>query len=169
MTFTDQAYLFAKKAHGNQKRKYTFEPYITHPKNVFRMVREATDDITVQAAALLHDVLEDTDISESQIQNLFGPVTLNFVLEVTDISKPEDGNRAIRKAIDREHLSKTTWGGATIKLADIIDNSISIIWHDPKFAKIYMKEKALLLKVLKHGDAVLFKKAQIIIDEYGVT
>lgn len=47
---------FADKAHGEQMRKYTPERYIVHPVRVMKICREYTDDITVLAAALLHDV-----------------------------------------------------------------------------------------------------------------
>jgi (p)ppGpp synthase/HD superfamily hydrolase len=51
---------FADIAHGSQMRKYTPERYIVHPARVMRLCQEYTDDVTVLAAALLHDVLEDT-------------------------------------------------------------------------------------------------------------
>jgi len=42
----------------------------------------------------------------------------------------------------------------------LIDNSVSIIEHDPKFAKVYLKEKALLLDVLTKADSVLLAQAR---------
>ena len=54
----------------------------------------------------------------------------------------------------------------TIKLADLIDNSASITKYDPKFAKVYMKEKKDLLEVLDKGDKNLYKKAEKIIGEF---
>ena len=88
-----------------------------------------------------------------------------MVMEVTDASKPGDGNRATRKLIDLAHLAKSSPEGATIKLADIIDNSKDILAHDENFAKVYLKEKAAALEVLRHGDKSLFNAAEGILED----
>jgi (p)ppGpp synthase/HD superfamily hydrolase len=167
----NNAKLFAIAAHSatGQKRKYTDEPYWHHPQNVARWV--ATTDQALKmpeiiAAAWLHDVVEDTEISIAEIDSLFGPKVAQLVAEVTDISKKEDGNRVARKAIDRVHLSMASAEGQTIKLADLIDNSESIVERDPEFAKVYMKEKTALLKVLIAGDQFLYKTASAIVQDY---
>jgi (p)ppGpp synthase/HD superfamily hydrolase len=51
---------FADLAHGKQVRRYTSERYIVHPVRVMETCRQYTNDISVLAAAILHDVLEDT-------------------------------------------------------------------------------------------------------------
>ena len=56
----------------------------------------------------------------------------------------------------------------TIKLADLIDNSKSILEYDPKFAKVYMAEKKLLLEVLEDGDKSLWLLAHKIVHDYEV-
>ena len=53
-----------------------------------------------------------------------------------------------------------------MKLADLISNTRSIVEHDPNFAKIYMAEKALLLKVLVRGNKELFAKASALVAAY---
>jgi hypothetical protein len=79
---------------------------------------------------------------------------------LTDVSRPEDGNREIRKRIDREHTAQAPAIVKTIKLADLIDNSRSIIAHDPDFAHVYLREKRLLLdEALREGDATLWAMA----------
>ena len=65
-----------------------------------------------------------------------------LVDDLTDVSKPQDGNRATRKELDRQHTAKASPDAKTIKLADLISNSRSIMKDDPNFAKVYMKEKA---------------------------
>ena len=75
------------------------------------------------------------------------------------MSKPEDGNRATRKAIDREHTAQAPAEAQTIKLADLISNSKSIMAHDPDFAVTYLAEKRLLLEVLTKGDPGLHAEA----------
>ena len=78
-----------------------------------------------------------------------------LVVELTDISKPEDGNRANRKAMDRDKLASASAEAQTIKYADLISNGKDIMQNDPKFAKVYMKEKADLLRVMTKGDSRL--------------
>jgi len=158
---------FAKGHHEGQLRKYTGEPYIEHPISVAKIVSSVTEDVEVICAAILHDVLEDTNAKyEDLINRGFGWSIANMVLELTDVSKPSDGNRSIRKAIDRMHLAKASKRSKTVKLADMIDNSCSIVVHDPNFAVVYMREMKLLLPHIKDGDISLFKIANQIVEEY---
>ncbi len=157
---------FAAKAHSEQRRKYTDEPYVNHCIAVAARVAEVTEDAEVIAAALLHDTLEDTEATAEQISATFGQRVVDLVLQVTDVSRPDDGNRAVRKEIDRQHLALATPEAKTIKLADLINNSSNICEHDPAFGAIYMKEKAALLEVLREGDARLFKLASLIVTNY---
>ncbi|MGB2063565.1 MAG: HD domain-containing protein [Marinomonas gallaica] len=169
MTETEKKALdFATKAHGDQKRKYTGEPYIKHPIAVAKLVREhaQTCHESMYCAALLHDTVEDTNATIDEIRREFGDIVTAFVDGLTDVSKPEDGNRAKRKEIDRQHLAKSLPPIQTIKLADLIDNSKSISEHDPEFAKVYMREKRLLLEVLVDGDKTLYAIAKKIVDDY---
>lgn len=163
----DFAYRFAKEAHGDQLRKYTNEPYITHPVAVAHMVAKVTEDVDMICAALMHDVIEDTDRTFEDIRDAgFGYRCASLVRQVSDVSKPEDGNRAKRKEKDRLHLAIASPEAKTIKLADLIHNSASITKHDPGFAEIYMGEKLDLLHVLTEGDQTLWKKAFDIVYDY---
>jgi hypothetical protein len=82
-----------------------------------------------------------------------------LVLNLTDASRPQDGNRKARKAIDRERLAHAPVSAKTIKLADLIDNASSIVEHDKNFARIYLAEKEALLEVLDDGDPTLLALA----------
>ena len=82
---------------------------------------------------------------------------------MTEVSKPEDGNRKTRKAMDRDFLAKQSAEVQTIKLADMISNSQDIKTYDPKFAEVYIPEMKELLKVLDKGDKTLYAKAKEII------
>ena len=150
---------FATAAHTGQKRKYTGEDYIVHPMEVAEIVKTVAYTPEMIAAALLHDVVEDTDASLEDILHRFGSAVADLVRDLTDVSQPEDGNRAARKALDRAHTALASASAKTIKLADLISNSRSIVEFDPNFAKVYLKEKALLLDVLTEGDEILLKKA----------
>lgn len=148
---------FACRAHRGQVRKYTGEPYVMHCQEVALIVSQASvryDNADI-CAALLHDTVEDTAVTFEDIYQAFGGEIMTLVSDVTDKSKPADGNREVRKTIDRHHLSKASRDAQTIKLADLISNTKSIVAHDPGFAKVYLAEKELLLKVLVLGDADL--------------
>lgn len=145
MNLLETAKQFATAAHAsiNQKRKYTGEDYIVHPANVAYLTSLVTDDPVVIAAAWLHDVVEDVNTEEFNpfdIMAIFGNKVFDLVWWLTDISKPEDGNRDVRKKLDAQHIIDAPFNAQIIKLADIIDNAQSIFTHDPNFYKIYIRE-----------------------------
>jgi len=168
----DAAYLlsvkkFAVEAHKDQFRKYTGQRYIVHPAAVAKRVSKVEGcNVHMVAAAWLHDVVEDTDWTLQDIVAKFGYITAIFVSGMTDSLTPEDGNRAFRKAAYREQLRLSLPPVQTIKLADIQDNTKSIVKYDPNFAKIYMKEQQKMLEVLTLGDEVLYDEVKTIIDDY---
>lgn len=168
MTIVEKALAYATDAHGsiNQIRKYTGEPYIVHPVEVMEIVKSVPHTDEMLAAALLHDTVEDTDITLEDIEREFGSDIAELVSSLTDISKPSDGNRAKRKEIDRMHTANAPAAAKTIKLADLISNSDSIVKYDKHFAPVYMREKAQLIEVLKEGDSTLWNRAKEIIDAF---
>lgn len=162
MDVIEKARVFATAAHAAVKhvRKYTGDPYIVHPVEVARIVASvpgSTPDMI--AAAYLHDVVEDTGVTIEVILGEFGADIATLVGWLTDVSKPEDGNRAVRKARDREHSAAAPAEAQTVKLADLISNSRSIVAHDPAFAVTYLEEKRLLLAVMNKGDPTLMAEA----------
>lgn len=154
-----KAKALATIAHRGQVRKYTNEPYIVHPAAVAKHLELVGCDEATIAAAWLHDVIEDCEVTAKQIALLVSDEVAQLVLEVSDVSRKEDGNRAARKAIDLRHLSHTSHRGANIKLADLCDNTESILKHDQHFAVVYLKEKTKALEVLKHGRPDLWQRA----------
>lgn len=150
---------FAINAHRGQVRKYTGEDYITHPKAVADLVRGVGGTEHMIAAAWLHDTVEDCDKTLEEIESRFGPLVRVYVYWLTDKSKPEDGNRFTRKAIDRHHIKQAPHEAKTIKLADLIHNTISIVKHDANFAKVYLQEKRHILWNLMEGNHELFIRA----------
>ena len=156
----DEVLKFATMAHGDQKRKYTNDPYIVHPIAVSEIVKTVAHTDEMVAAALLHDVVEDTPVTIDEIKTKFGSKVAELVGWLTDISRPEDGNRKTRKTLDREHSAEAPADAQTIKLADLIHNTKSIEKHDPHFWKVYKQEKIALLGVLTKGDPALRKIAQ---------
>lgn len=165
----DRARAFATAAHGiiDQRRKYTNAPYIEHPEEVASIVASVPHTPEMLAAAWLHDVVEDTPATIEDVREYFGGAVAELVDALTDASRPEDGNRATRKAIDREHIAGASREAKTVKLADLISNSASIVERDPGFARVYLQEKALLLEVLRDGDATLWERAAEIVRGQG--
>mgnify|MGYP003679583921 CR=1 FL=1 len=159
---------FAKNAHSGQVRKYTGEPYVSHPIAVSKYLklwhRESTDEMI--CAAILHDTVEDTEVTNFDIFTAFGGEVASLVGWLTDVSCPEDGNRAARKLKDRLHTGSAPFEAQLIKCADLIHNSESIIRHDQSFAKVYLKEKRLTLDLMsdKTKDSAIFAVASIICD-----
>ena len=81
-----KAYELADKAHAGQKRR-SGEPYICHPIHVARLLVDLGMDSESIEGALLHDVVEDTDITLDEIKSMFGAEVMHLVDGVTKLSK----------------------------------------------------------------------------------
>ena len=166
MNIEERARTFAIAAHAavGQLRKYTHEPYWVHPAEVVSIVRSVPHTEAMLAAAWLHDVVEDTGVTIETVRAEFGEEVADLVAWLTDVSRPEDGNRAHRKARDREHTAAAPAEAQTVKFADMISNTRSIMAHDPKFAVTYLEEKRALLAVMTRGDAGLHARASELVN-----
>lgn len=154
------AFAFAMIKHHGQTRKYTGEPYIVHPIAVADIVRSVNGTKEMVAAALLHDVLEDTDAKIYEMREYFGNEITDLVIELTDVYvHPHQGNRATRKNLERQRLATISHNAMTIKVADLIDNSKTIVQHDPDFAKVFLVEKAATLQALAKANPNLLQAA----------
>ena len=162
MDLVERAREYAINAHKriDHRRKYTKQPYSAHLAAVAKHVGSVTDEAELIAAAWLHDVVEDTSATLYDIELEFGKTIAGLVEDLTDVSKPSDGNRTARKAIDRQHLSQASPGAKTVKLADLIDNCQDICKNDKRFARVYLEEMDPLLSVLQEGDVTLYELAQ---------
>ncbi len=158
----DRARRYASQAHRriDHRRKYTGQSYEAHLRSVATIVAEVSDDREMLAAAWLHDLVEDTPATVQEIESEFGPGVATLVAELTDVSKPGDGNREQRKAIDRLHATRASPRAKTVKLADLIDNCQDITRHDPRFGKVFLREMGALLEVLGEGDPELQRRAR---------
>lgn len=163
MSLIERARAFAIEAHGDQKRKYTGEPYVVHTQQVADIVQRAGGDPCMVAAAHLHDVVEDTPTTIEQVREAFGPEVARLVLGMTDQVPLSLGNRRARKRAESDRLGAADGRVQTIKLADIISNTPSIAEHDPGFAKVYLAEMRYLVPLLVRGDAALLARAREIV------
>jgi (p)ppGpp synthase/HD superfamily hydrolase len=155
------AWIYAKAAHGaiGQIRRYTNDAYIIHPYNVALLVANTTNATPeMVAAAFLHDVVEDTKITPTDINDTFGTYVTALVLYLTD-NKIGQGNRAARKALDRARLAAAPAAVQTIKYADLIHNAESIFAYDKNFSVTYFREMRELLAVMPEGDPELYERA----------
>jgi len=152
VTYAYDAMIFARSAHSEQKRKYTGNPYTDHLAEVAGIVAAVADQKmidTMVSVAWLHDCVEDQGVTISNIKDIFCSEIADGVYFLSDI---EEGNREQRKAMSRERLAEAPGWVQTIKCADLISNTSSIVMHDPKFAKVYMQEKKLLIEKLTKAD-----------------
>jgi GTP diphosphokinase / guanosine-3',5'-bis(diphosphate) 3'-diphosphatase len=120
----NKAYVYANKAHHGQQRK-SGEPYFTHPVSVAGIIAQLHLDSASVCAALLHDVVEDTAISEDDIQREFGKEVAFLVSGVTKLGKVNFGSKEDRQA---ESFRKMLLAMSEdirvllVKLADRLDN-----------------------------------------------
>ena len=132
--FCEKAYDYAKKAHANQKRA-SGEDYFTHPCAVVKILIELGLDASTLAAAFLHDVIEDTPVSEGDIKKEFGEEVLELVQGVTKLEKIEFTSKEEEQA---ENFRKIFVAMAKdirviiIKLADRLHNMRSLNFLSPE-------------------------------------
>jgi (p)ppGpp synthase/HD superfamily hydrolase len=162
---------FADQAHGNQRRKYTPDRYIVHPIRVMHTCREYTGALPMLASALLHDVLEDTPVTEGDIHAFLVAVmspedaqqTTRLVVELTDVYTKEafpNWNRKKRKQKEVARMSAISADAQTVKYADILDNCNEIVEHDPQFAPRFLNECKMLLNSMSLGNQELYKRSK---------
>ncbi len=114
-----EAVKFAERAHEGAVRKGSRIPYITHPLEAAVIAASITSDPEVIAAAVLHDVLEDTDVTEEELRARFGGRVTGLVK-----AESEDKSRSWkeRKAATLEHLKTASRDAKIIVLADKLSN-----------------------------------------------
>lgn len=126
------AIIFATKKHQGQVRKDSHgSPYITHPLTVAQVLWEigGITDITILVSAILHDTLEDTNTSNTEISELFSDDILSIVLALTDDKTLDKMERKRMQVIHARGLSYTA---RVIKLADKLVNCRDILLSPPK-------------------------------------
>lgn len=119
----EQAYRVADKAHEGQERK-SGEPYIIHPIAVAQIIADMGLPDTVIAAALLHDVVEDTDYPLSQLSDEFGEEVASFVDGVTKLDKLTYGDSAQAETVRKMVVAMAKdLRVLLLKLADRLHNA----------------------------------------------
>ncbi len=133
VSLIEKAYFIAKKAHEGQFR-FSGEPYIIHPVSVAIILYNLGMDGESMAAALLHDVVEDTDMTKENIQEEFGEDVANLVEGVTKLGKVPIFTKEEQQA---ENVRKMLMAMSQdirviiIKLADRIHNMRTLSFMRP--------------------------------------
>jgi (p)ppGpp synthase/HD superfamily hydrolase len=156
-----RAVAFARERHGKQRRESDGAPFLVHPLEAASMLERASYPDHVIAAAVLHDVLEDTDAREAELESQFGPGVSRLVLSVSDDFSIPDEER--RKDDVRERVRRAGGDGLAVFAADkvckvrelrmLIANGLA-----PERAQIkvrrYRKSLAMLEQELPDGRLV---------------
>ena len=144
VSMIEEAYQMAKKAHGGQCRK-SGEPYIVHPLWVAIILADLEMDKETIVAAILHDVVEDTEITEKEISSIFGEEVALLVDGVTKLGRLSYSSDKLE--VQAENLRKMFLAMAKdirviiIKLADRLHNMRTLQFMTPEKQKEKAKEK----------------------------
>lgn len=156
---------YAKCAHYGQFRKYTGESYINHPIAVAALVQTVVDEpgLLIEIA-LGHDLFEDTHVKAAGLRAVLPEMgymkdeidhIVFGIQSLTDEYTKENWptwNRTTRKEHEAHRLSRIPAAFQTVKYADLIHNTESIVEHDKNFAILYLKEKEAILSRMRNGD-----------------
>lgn len=122
----EQAIRLSAVAHKSQKRKASGIPYIAHPMSVCLILTQAGfHDEAILAAAVLHDVVEDTDMTFEQLADGFSEEVVQYVKEMTEEKETSQGEKRSwrdRKLDHIEVMRHATRGARAIELADKLHN-----------------------------------------------
>ena len=165
----DKAYNFAKKSHGDQKRK-SGEPYIIHPIHTALILADLELDKESIMAGLLHDVMEDTKVTREQMISEFGEEVTDLVDGVTKLTKLDyDADKVEKQA---ENLSKMFLAMAKdirvilIKLADRLHNMRTLQYMTPEKQKEKSKETMEIYAPI--ADRLGISKIKIELDDLAL-
>jgi len=147
-----KAYNFAYEAHKDQKRE-SGEPYVLHPVEVACILVEMGLDTNMVTAALLHDVIEDTQYTHEDLENLFGRGVADLVEGVTKLDKIESKTKEEEQADNVRKMllaMSDDMRVILIKLADRLHNMRTLKYMPVKKQKIKAKETFDIYAPLAH-------------------
>ena len=177
----DRAIIFAVKAHAGTERRGKGFPYIVHPLEAVEIVATITPDQELLAAAALHDVVEDTDVSVDEIRAEFGDRIATLVAAESDtfeegVSEEDSWHSRKRAAIER--LASASHDAKIVALGDKLSNMRAIardwavqgdsfwnIFHakDPKDHEWHYRGLAESLRELQ--DTFAYKEFESLINQ----
>lgn len=167
----DRAAKFAIEAHAGTERRGKGYPYVVHVMEAASIVATITNDPELLAAALLHDVVEDTDYTPEDIRKEFGDRVASLVVAESDVAiegVPEEESWHARKQAAIDRLAATSHDGKIVAMGDKLSNMRAIardydeqgdklwsIFHtsDPKEHKWHYEGLAQSLSELEGTEA----------------
>lgn len=125
----DRAIVFAVKAHHNTERRGKGFPYIVHPMEAVEIVATITSDQELLAAAVLHDTIEDTDVTVDQLRQEFGDRIATLVQAESDQFKEEENETDSwhgRKQAAIDRLAAASLDAKIVAMGDKLSNMRAI-------------------------------------------
>lgn len=177
----DRAIIFAVKAHAGTERRGKGFPYIVHPMEAMEIVATITPDQELLAAAALHDVVEDTEISADEIRREFGDRIAALVVAESDVfveGVSEEDSWHDRKQAAMDRLAAAPHDAKIVAMGDKLSNMRAIardyavkgdelwkIFHakDPKDHEWHYRGLAASLEELK--DTFAYQEFVKLIDQ----
>lgn len=177
----DRAIIFAVKAHHDTERRGKGFPYIVHPMEAVEIVATITPDQELLAAAVLHDTVEDTDVTVEDIRREFGDRIANLVHAESDqvmegISEEDSWHERKQIAIDR--LAHATHDAKIVAMGDKLSNMRAIardyamkgdalwnIFHVTDKASHEWHYRGLAASLSELSDTFAYKEFVALIDE----
>ena len=120
-TLFDQAVLFATEAHHGTERRGKAYPYIIHPMEAVSIVASITNDQELLVAALLHDTVEDTEVTIEQVRERFGDRVASLVQHET-APLPDDAPWRQRKEAQIAQLAAAPYDSKVVAIGDKLSN-----------------------------------------------
>ncbi len=145
--FLDRAIVFAVRAHAGTERRGKGFPYVVHPLEAMAIAATMTSDQEILAAAALHDVVEDTEVTLEEIRTLFGGRVASLVQVESD--RTEEGlDWRERKLDSLRRLSASSRDAQIVALGDKLSNMRAIARDyatlgEPFWTLFRVKEKAV--------------------------
>ena len=146
----DRAIVFAVRAHAGTDRRGKGYPYIVHPLEAVEIVATMTADQELLAAAVLHDTVEDTDVTVGQVRAGFGDRIASIVAVESDevpegVSEEDSWHARKQAAIDR--LAKAGHDAKLVALGDKLSNMRAIardyaVQGDALWSLFHVKERS---------------------------
>ena len=156
----DDMLVFARKLatekFGDKTRKFNDELYVNHCFRVSHLVmkyKESKSLKILMIAAILHDLIEDTDYTEGQMLMDFGKLISSLVMELTTPAHITKNEKCEYLQIKMKNM--TSWG-LVLKLCDRLDNVSDLIFSTKQFRKSYVKEtKKIMGYLVEHRNMTL--------------
>lgn len=124
MDIVEQATQIAVDAHRDQRRKTDDTPYVAHPLAVARILDKAGFSDVVVVAGIVHDVLEDTSVTEQELRNKLGDEIVDIV---TAVSEDKNLEWEARKEQYVQQVANASEGTRAVSVADKIHNLKSLV------------------------------------------